>query len=535
MKETFRQSMAWLHTWTGLILGWVLVFVFLTGTLGYLNYEIDRWMKPELPPPAVISSLAALELAVDRLNERASEAKVWHIYFPGSRDSANLSVSWETWPADGETHGEHKSETLDARTGTPIEAVVRETGGGMTLYAMHYALHYFPYQWAIRIVGAATMFMAVAIVTGIVVHKKIFKDFFTFRPAKGQRSWLDGHNLLSVAALPFHVMITWSGLIFFLDAYMPAAIETLYPDAVEREAFYAEAYGYETPLVQPALPVAQLTGLGPLLAQAESAWGEDGAGRITVGQPGRADARVTIYSRYRGISGDAQPLFFDGISGALLSPSPDLTTGPGRFSNVMLGLHEGRFAGPLLRALYVIAGLTGTGMIATGLVLWTTKRKAKLAKTGDSHFGIALVEHLNAGTIIGLPVGIAAYFWANRLIPVSMAHRAEWEVHTLFIVWGLTYLFAICRPFNRAWFELSLVAAAAYGLIPFLNALTTDRGLAASISHGDWVFAGFDLSAFGAGCFFLFLARQTRRKRSSRQATRKTATDGGVVAAARVK
>ena len=47
MKEDFRQSMAWLHTWTGLVVGWVLFFVFLTGTAGYVQIEFTRWMQPE--------------------------------------------------------------------------------------------------------------------------------------------------------------------------------------------------------------------------------------------------------------------------------------------------------------------------------------------------------------------------------------------------------------------------------------------------------------------------------------------------------
>lgn len=29
MKDYFRQSMAWLHTWVGLLLGWVLYFMFI--------------------------------------------------------------------------------------------------------------------------------------------------------------------------------------------------------------------------------------------------------------------------------------------------------------------------------------------------------------------------------------------------------------------------------------------------------------------------------------------------------------------------
>ena len=49
MKGNFRQSMKWLHTWVGLVVGWVLFFMFLTGTMGYFYQEITRWMEPERP------------------------------------------------------------------------------------------------------------------------------------------------------------------------------------------------------------------------------------------------------------------------------------------------------------------------------------------------------------------------------------------------------------------------------------------------------------------------------------------------------
>lgn len=55
MKLSFRARMSALHTWTGLLLGWVLYFMFVTGTLGYLDTEIDRWMKPELPEAQYVS------------------------------------------------------------------------------------------------------------------------------------------------------------------------------------------------------------------------------------------------------------------------------------------------------------------------------------------------------------------------------------------------------------------------------------------------------------------------------------------------
>ncbi|EEF93383.1 hypothetical protein CATMIT_01987, partial [Catenibacterium mitsuokai DSM 15897] len=89
---------------------------------------------------------------------------------------------------------------LDPATGKQIP----ETAGGEFFFTLHFNLH--SPTWGMYIVGLAGMFMLIAIFTGIVIHKRIFKDFFTFRPKNGgQRAWLDGHNLTGVLGLPFHL------------------------------------------------------------------------------------------------------------------------------------------------------------------------------------------------------------------------------------------------------------------------------------------------------------------------------------------
>lgn len=48
MKNRLTQLMNWLYTLTGLLFGWLLVAVFLTGTLTLFDTEITSWMQPEL-------------------------------------------------------------------------------------------------------------------------------------------------------------------------------------------------------------------------------------------------------------------------------------------------------------------------------------------------------------------------------------------------------------------------------------------------------------------------------------------------------
>lgn len=502
MKDFFRQSMAWLHTWVGLLFGWVLYFMFITGTVGYMDTEIDRWMQPELPVPAAALETGQLvKLAQERLTENApAHAEAWWIDLPGDRNRPHLKIWWKTPGQDW------VGQSIDSHTGQPLKG--RDTAGGQTLYRMHWQLHYLPRAAGEWIVGVATMFMFVALVTGVIVHKKIFADFFTFRPGKGQRSWLDAHNVVSIASLPFQFMITWSGLIFMMLIYMPLVIAAWYGTGdAGRTAFEAEVF--PPPQVMEASGrQAQLVSLDTVVAQTRTRWGDAPMASLDIHHPNDAHARIVVNGNYASTPmRHASTLIFDGVSGELLNERPAQQSGPRAFRDLMLGLHEGLFAGPMLRALYVMSGLLGAAMIGTGLVLWCVKRRQRSQKSRSSpQRGLLLVDKLNVATIIGLPVAVAAYFWANRLLPLGVSDRASWEVHVLFLAWLLMWLHAALRPAQRVWREQCWLAAWAYGLLPVLNALTTDRHLLASLSVGDWLFAGFDLSVMIIGGVFGTLA-----------------------------
>lgn len=210
MKDSVTQSMDWLHTWGGLLFGWLLFVIFLTGTLTVFDKDITYWMQPELH--RITPALPNLTAAVRRLEELAPDAKEWWIDLPSSRNPA-LMISWEH--DDPIRNGERY---LDPGTGDTLH--IRDTRGGDFFYRLHYSLHLD--QAGVWIVGASAMAMLAALATGIVIHRRIFKDFFTFRPrASSHRAWLDAHNVTSLFVLPFHLMITFTGLVIFWVIYMP--------------------------------------------------------------------------------------------------------------------------------------------------------------------------------------------------------------------------------------------------------------------------------------------------------------------------
>ncbi|MHC8290711.1 PepSY-associated TM helix domain-containing protein [Pseudomonas sp. XS1P51] len=504
MKEGFRQAMAWLHTWAGLTFGWLLFAIFLTGTLAYFKDEISHWMQPEIPARSV-SSEASLTLAQDYLQQHAAGASRWLIDLPDTREPG-LSVRWQQAPAKPGTRGQFTEKLLDPQTGTEVQG--RETTGGEFFYRFHFQLQ-MPYPWGRWLSTIAAMVMFIALISGIITHKKIFKDFFTFRPRKGQRSWLDGHNAVGVLVLPFHLMITYSSLVIFMSMVMPASILASYKGDVR--AFYDEVFpASNTPAL--AGKPGQLAPLAPLLERAREQWAGGRVGRLTVNNPGDANASVVLVrdGADRVVHDFGSAVTFNGVTGQLIGTTPQQSL-PRAIASSFYGLHMGHFAGPVLRWLYFICGLAGTAMIGTGLVIWLGKRQLKHTKSGVMPFELRLVEVLNIASMAGLMVAVAAFFWANRLLPVGMAGRADWEVNGFFIVWGLSVLHAMVRRGRAAWVEQLALAALLFGAVPLLNALTTPYHLGVTLVQGDWAMAGFDLTCLGSGLFFAWAAWKMQR------------------------
>ena len=514
MKEGFRQSMAWLHTWSGLLVCWVLFLVFAGGTASYFRDEISLWMKPELHASiaANVTPTQAAENAVRALQQRAPDAARWFITLPDDR-TPTMRIAWLPATPPGEKPARFKNEILDPATGEKM-ATVRETRGGEFLYRLHYDLHYMPALWARWIVGFCAMFMLVAIVSGVITHKRIFKDFFTFRRKKGQRSWLDAHNALAVLALPYHLMITYTGLITLMFLYMPAGVQAVYDG--NQKALIADVFPSSKEAPATGKP-APLMALAPLLAQAEQHWNGGQVERITINHPGDANATIVVTRQYEKRLSYLRPsMQFNGVNGALISTSGEDVSGAAETRGVLYGLHMGHFSNPLLRMLFFICGLAGCAMVATGALLWAVKKRQSYAKElangGRIGFGLRLVEGMNIGTIAGLPIAFATYFWANRLLPVVMENRPETEIRYFFMAWAIAMIVAHVRPTRRMWQVQLGVGGFLFMALPILNALTTDTHLGVTLFNGPLVYAGFDLIVLWLGCCLAYASWKMKGK-----------------------
>ncbi|MBI5130433.1 MAG: PepSY domain-containing protein [Rhodopseudomonas palustris] len=499
--------MSGLHTWAGLLLGWLLYAMFLTGTVSYFKEELSQWMRPELPRLAQLPDPAVVAQRVaDEIGMLAPGTAQWSLRLPDTRNNA-VNAFWRT-SARGPGQRGFEEARFDPVTGHKV--VSRDTLGGEVFYRFHFQFYYMPVVWGRWLAGIAAMFMLVAIVAGVITHKKIFTDFFTFRWGRGQRSWLDAHNALSVFGLPFHIMITYTGLVTLMALYMPWGERAAFKTPAERQQLAAELSAFSQP-GKPSGDKLPLASVEEMVRQAQARWGRDNVGRVNANNPGDATARIAVT---RGddarVSMSPQYMEFDGATGKLLAVH-DGVGAAAETRGVLYALHLGRFSDVTTRWLYFLVSLMGTAMVGTGLVMWTVKRRAKLADPARPHLGFRLVERLNIASIAGLSIAMTAFLWGNRLLPLTLENRAYAEIDLFFTVWALTLLHALLRPAKAAWVEQLWAAAALLALLPVLNALTTQRPLWHSLATGDWVFAGVDLMCWALAALHGVLALRTAR------------------------
>src|SRR5688572_2352728 len=177
MFSSFRLAMTWVHTWFGLVLGFVLMVVFFFGSLSVFDREIDRWAIPETRyEPQVMPSFDQVlrpifaRIEPDEVELAAARARVgklepelplmnWSAYTTHRDPVLELYAEFAVRnnPDDPDDHV-HGHVTIDPRTGARL-ADGRLKIGSEFFYPMHYSLHLHWLDLGYWIVGLAALVM----------------------------------------------------------------------------------------------------------------------------------------------------------------------------------------------------------------------------------------------------------------------------------------------------------------------------------------------------------------------------------------
>jgi uncharacterized iron-regulated membrane protein len=542
MFSSFRLSMTWLHTWFGLVLGFVLMICFFFGSLSVFDREIDRWAIPEsrFAAQPMPSYDALLEPVFRKLRahpiDMAATARRVHGDIPhpdtlpptsfyaytthrdpvldigGQFDIPNKPVD----ARDEHVHV-HGWMTIDPRSGAEIPETSRKIGSDF-FYPMHYSLHLHWMNLGYWIVGFAALIMLVALVSGVVMHRKVFRELFTFRPKKRtQRSALDLHNLTGVVALPFHFIFALTGLVIFASIYLPVGETVFHPVA----KVFEESEAARTGLPHDEAGIAaEMAPVDPMVAEAQRLWAERGMGGevgfLQVHHVDDANAYVSIYRAGTdrvALLGEA--IHFSGTTGEVIYEEPPATVVSG-INEFLTGLHLQHFRHWLLRWFYFIGGMAGCVCIATGFVFFVEKRKQQHAQKGLS--GARWVEALAVTSVTGMVIATLSILVFNRLLPADLVGRDSWEETAFWSAWLIAFVHAAWRTvavrqarFAPAWSEQCWVIAALAVTAVVLNALTTGDHLIKTIAEGYWPVAGVDLTLLATAAIAVKSGLRLRR------------------------
>ncbi len=540
MFANFRLSLTWLHTWFGLVLGFVLMVAFFFGSLSVFDREIDRWSLPQTriaaqPMPSFDAILAErfrsmsepdpvqLAEAATRVTQPLPDKLVpsnWNAYTT-HRDPVLLMYVGFAVPnsvlPDDEVYAEI---TMDPRDGTPLRKDQLALGSGF-FYPMHYGLNFTWHDVGYWIVGLSAMAMLAALVSGVVMHRKIFREFFTFRPGRQLlRSTLDLHNLTGVVALPFHFLWALSGLLIFVGIYFPVIDKMMQPLVEAHEHEEAQHSGLDR---KPSGVSGTLASVDAMVAAARARWAGRGVpgevGFLSVNHVGNSNAYVSIYRDSTDRVATAEGMHFEGSTGRVLFEDPPV--GPIETVNgFLVGMHLQQFKHWTLRWLIFAGGLLSCVCIATGFIFFVEKRKHVHAK--QARAGSRWVDALAVFTVTGMIVSTLWVLVANRVLPEDLSNRDLWEKSSFWGAWLLTLVHAVWRStavlqarMSKAWIEQCWVIAALAVAALMLNAFTTGDHLVRTLTAGYWPVAGVDLMLLVCAAVAACAARELHLRASA--------------------
>jgi uncharacterized iron-regulated membrane protein len=508
------KLMVAVHGWSGIVLGLLLYAVVFTGMAAVFAEEIGIWSAGHVETHSVF------ERKIDRMvrNLGARTPAKYHegvdLFEIGDHDLGVFFHHHETKPS-GELISRGIYYQLNRDGG-----IVSETSGtsedvfgprnddalSSFLVDTHVRLHV-PDPWGLLLTGILGLAMLVAAISGLLIHRHLFKDIFTLRrkasPVLVDR---DRHSVAGSWSLPFAFLLAFTGSFFSFFGTVGVPIVAMAAFGGDQQAFSDTVFG------NPGKPDPRPHAIGNLDRVTADAIRRTGEAPtfISIDNFGRADSKITTF--HHPGAGNIAPvtLVYHGATAAFDRVKPSIGTQPstgGTLTAIMAPLHFGDFAGLLSKAVWFGLGFAMCYVTLTGLRLWLTRRR-------DAARSLAWLER--AVTVVGFGLPLAMLVAAAGFL-IAMPHGSAvfWTPAAFIGGAAVAILAGIVLPSNAM---LERILQLAIGLLllalPLIRLGNGGPGWGRTIEAGQPIIMAVDLAMLLAGGWIVW-RMMARRPRAS--------------------
>lgn len=412
------------HSWLGLLVSVIMFLVCFSGTVAVFNQEIQRWEQPfvyESLDYQASTIQTAYETLLTEHPDQLSDHIIIRLPTP-DLPRTSITTDHQSWFIN-------EDGSLGAIKSQPFTDFIA---------TLHEALH-LPETYGVLLVSLMGALLTALIISGVMAHRRIFKDAFSFRgKSNPQAREIDLHNRLSVWGLPFHLMIALTGAYFGLASYLTG----FYSDALydsDPMALFADLYG--------GIPQVTDQPLVLNIPRAMEQLKEVSPGTqpifITVEEVGTESQYMLIGSQHMDKLIYSEQYRFD-ASGNYLDKVGYADGEPGQgavFS--VYRLHFGHFGGEFVKVLYGLLGLALTAVSVSGINIWLKKRGKRDAINNlwlGLVWGSPVALALAGIAQIGLQLSAIPVFWLSVVAAMAYAQLRDAPVRVRSQLIGLSVL-----------------------------------------------------------------------------------------------
>lgn len=353
------------HSALGLFFAALLYIVCLTGTLVVFHQETATWEQPGAPTgePSDQAMATALQLMAQQAPVAEGDELHSVSLFANRQQPGRVTAHYFT------DLGESGARIVDVETGALLER--EDVPYAEFLENLHIYLR-MPAPWGIYLVGLIGVAMLSLVVSGLLSHPRIFRDAFQFRRGGSRRlQEADLHNRLSVWALPFHIVVSFTGAFLGLSFFVVGILAFVAYDG-DQDAAIAAVLG---PQATENHDPAALPDMNALFDDARARTGLEAINYVIVDHVGTQGQVVTVDVRAPDDLASGEVLYY-GADGSFLeaSGSADGALGAQTFA-AMAPLHFGSFGGYGVKFAYLVFGFASTLVTATGVSIWMARRR----------------------------------------------------------------------------------------------------------------------------------------------------------------